>query len=122
MPRPVDAGSPARCGGAEQFELCWYLAAADTSCNSECMDKGGFDSRALGYIGTPGQGGSLSECTQVLDALGRPGMVAEATQQIGLGCHVWNNGDLWWLQSPAFSVNAATPEGTGARIVCACQR
>lgn len=120
-PDPIDAGNPSSCGGTRQLGLCWYLADADTSCSSECAYKGGFDNRALGYIGTPSQGGSLSECAQVLAALGRQGSVAEATQQIGLGCHVWNNGDLWWLQSPAFSASTATPKGTGAQIACACQ-
>lgn len=119
---PIDAGNPVSCGGARQFDLCWYLAAEDTSCNDECADKGGFDSRALAYVGTENQGGSELQCEQVLTAVGRPGTVAIGTQQIGLGCHLWNNGDRWWLQSPAFSANAATPQGTGARIACACSR
>jgi hypothetical protein len=118
----TDAGNAIDCGGALQFNLCWYLAAADTSCTNECTNKGGVDSRAPNYIGTPAQGGSTAECEQVLTALGRPGPVAAGTQEDGLGCHLWNNGDRWWLQSPAFSANASTPNGTGARIVCACQR
>jgi hypothetical protein len=118
---PLDAGNPASCGGARRFELCWYLAQEDTSCNSECANKGGFDPRALSYIGTAAQGGSAEQCEQVLTALGEPGPVSPGTQQIGLGCHLWNNNDRWWLQSPTFSPNAATPEGTGARITCACQ-
>jgi len=121
-PLPLDAGDPTSCGGAPQFNLCWYLAAEDTSCNNECANKGGVDNRAPNYIGTPNQGGSEQQCEQVLTALGRPGTVARGTQQDGLGCHLWNNGDRWWLQSPAFNPAAATPEGTGARIACACAR
>lgn len=117
----TDARTPPMCEGQLVFGLCWYLARADTSCNDACAIHSGFDTRALGYIGIPSQGGSQAECQQILTMLGRSGTVGVATRpDDGLGCHVWSNGTLYWLQSPAFDPNAASPSGTGARIACAC--
>jgi hypothetical protein len=118
-----DANKPSPCSGQSTFGLCWHLASEDTSCNDECANKGGFDSRALGYIGIAAQGGSQVECMQIFQALGQSGSVVVATRQdSGLGCHLWNDGTLYWLQQPAFTPDSAAPRGTRARIVCACLR
>lgn len=118
----LDAGALPSCGGERVFGLCWYLSADDTSCNTECATKGGFDARALNYVGVPNQGGSQAECSAILRALGLPGTVSIGTQRIGLGCHRWSDGALWWIQSPAFSPTVAAPSGTNVRVACACQR
>jgi hypothetical protein len=103
--------------------MCWYLAAGDKSCNEACATTGGFDTRAFTYIGTPSQGGSLSECKQILTALGHAGTVVEATQTsgLGIGCHVWTDGRLYWLSDPAFdpAAKANTPDHN-SHIACAC--
>jgi hypothetical protein len=120
----VDASMPA-CGGERVFGLCWYLAQANTSCNQECSNKGGFDTRAVPYVGTADQGGSIEECAEILTALGKPKAVVAAKRSDGngLGCHVWSNGtDTYWLVDPPFSPSAAVPSGTAVRIACACTR
>lgn len=124
MDAAVDASMPA-CGGERVFGLCWYLAKASTSCNQECSSKGGFDTRALQYVGTPNQGGSLDECTEILTALGHPATVIAAMRSDGqgLGCHVWGStNDNYWLVSPPFSPSIAAPSGTAVRIACSCAR
>jgi hypothetical protein len=116
----IDAGV-LPCGGARVFGLCWYLAGTDTSCSDACTSRGGFDPRAIEYIGTPSQGGSAAECQQVMIALGRSGTVGAAERpDKGLGCHLWNDGALYWLQSPSFEPTAVTPAGTDVRLACAC--
>ncbi len=124
MDAGVDASMPA-CGGERVFGVCWYLAKASTSCNQECSNKGGFDTRSLQYVGTPNQGGSVEECTDILTALGKPAEVVAAmrSDSYGLGCHVWTNqNDNYWLVNPPFSPNTAAPSSTPVRIACGCMR
>jgi len=120
----LDAAVPPTCGGQLAFGLCWYLAAAATSCNSACSNKGGFDTRAAMYVGTPDQGGSVEECTSILTALGKPGSVvaAKRTDGYGLGCHVWSDGTRYWLVDPPFGPTMSAPAGNAVRIACACMR
>jgi len=88
------------------------------------MVHGGFDDRAFAYIGTPGQGGSLSDCSEILSALGHPGRVMQATRPNGegLGCHVWPDGTNYWLSDPNFDPTDASPSGTPVQIACGCLR
>jgi hypothetical protein len=118
----TDAGPPPPCAGQRLYGLCWYLAQGNTSCNDACSSHGGFDSRSAGYVGTLSQGGSLSACTELLTALGRPGSViaAKRDDDNGFGCHVWTDGSRYWLQNePAFR---PTVEGPNIRSVCGCMR
>ncbi|HKU38618.1 MAG TPA: hypothetical protein VJR89_10740 [Polyangiales bacterium] len=124
----LDAGSDAAtapaCNGERVFGLCWYLAKANLSCSQECSSRGGFDARALEYIGTPTQGGSVEECSEILAALGKAATVVAAmrSDRYGFGCHVWSETDSYWLVAPAFSASTAAPSGTPVRIACACMR
>jgi hypothetical protein len=122
MDAGADASTP--CGGDRVFSLCWYLADANTSCNQECSNKGGYDARAAEYVGTPAQGGSVEECAEILTALGEPKKVVAAMRNdsYGFGCHVWSETDTYWLVNPAFSPSIAAPNGTPVRIACACRR
>jgi hypothetical protein len=124
MDSGVDASMPP-CGGERVFGLCWYLATTATNCNQACSSKGGFDTRAVDYVGTPAQGGSVEECTQILTALGQPGSVTTAmrTDSYGLGCHLWTDGTTrFWLIDPPFTPSKTIPSGTPVRIACACTR
>ena len=116
-----DAMLPA-CAGKRVLDLCWYLGAQGASCDQTCRDKGGFDARSIKRVGTSGQGGSLRACTQVLATLGYSGNVTPGYRDdgVGLGCHIWEERDLWWLDTmpdfnPAASISIAT-------IACACLR
>lgn len=116
-----DAGTTAPCDGRRLFGLCWYLGAAGASCNTECAPHGGYDTRATSYIGTESQGGSYEECDAILDLLGRSSRLGEGKRDddYGLGCHVWTDGDLWWLNTPQFRPSVSA---SGVRIVCGCIR
>jgi len=118
----TDGGS-SPCAGQSVFGLCWYLAAANSSCNAACSAHGGFDTGGTSYFGTLSEGGSLAECTQILTALAGPGSpVAEGVRadNVTFGCHVWNDNSRWWLSSgPAFDPNTA---GGSLRITCSCRR
>jgi hypothetical protein len=110
----------ASCGGTRLFDLCWYLASANVSCNQHCAKHGGYNQETARYTGTSAQGGSLAECSEILKALGRPSQVTEGERSdSGFGCHVWNSQDAWWLSSPAFDPAAAY---TDVSIVCACNQ
>ncbi|HEX6243056.1 MAG TPA: hypothetical protein VFZ61_19215 [Polyangiales bacterium] len=121
---PADAGPDATlpaCGGKRVLDLCWYFGAQGASCEQTCRDKGGFDARAIKRVGSEAQGGSLRACAQVLAALGFPGSVIPGYRDdgAGVGCHVWENGDGWWLIMPDFSSAASISVATRA---CACLR
>jgi hypothetical protein len=107
------------CGGTRVFDRCWYLAPSNVSCNQHCTNHGGYNNETESYVGTPSQGGSLENCSAVLNALGRPSQVAEGTRDdIGFGCHLWQGADPWWLSSPNFDPSAAADV---VSIVCACR-
>lgn len=121
---PTDAGpdaAPPACGGAIALNLCWYLSIRGESCEQTCSARGGHDARATAIVGTTGQGGSLSNCVQVLAALGHTGLVGAGARNdgLGLGCHTWD-ADGWWLQTmPSFDPKASYPP---VRIACGCVR
>jgi hypothetical protein len=123
----LDAGSPpARCAGTQALGLCWYLGAPSTSCNAACATHGGFDTRAIGHVGTRSQGGRQRDCAEILTALSQPGAVVTATRsdELGFGCHVWPDGTRFWLDdpSPLFKPSIAAPSDTPVRIACGCMR
>jgi hypothetical protein len=115
--------APAACGagGVRIAGACWYLGAYDQSCLDVCASRGGYSPVTASYVGAPSQGGSLSNCQQVLSALGYPGTVYEGVRSdsLGLGCNRWNNGGLWWQSSPAFDPASKTTGGA-AQLACAC--
>jgi hypothetical protein len=98
--------------------MCWYLTAQQVSCQQHCGSHGGYDSRTASYVGSPGQGGSLANCGQLLPPLGYPAMVTEGSRSDGkgLGCHIFGTTN-WWLDNPDFSPSASI---ASAKIVCAC--
>ncbi|WP_375765125.1 S8 family serine peptidase [Archangium gephyra] len=115
--------SPGGCtaGGVSLGGGCWYLGAYDQSCLDVCANRGGYSTVTASYVGAPSQGGSLTRCQQVLASLGYAATVSEGTRtdSLGLGCHRWNNGSLWWQSSPAFDPASKTTGG-GAQLACAC--
>jgi hypothetical protein len=117
---------PPSCAGNATLGICWYLGAGSSSCNDACKSHGGFDSRAIGEVGTTKQGGSLAACSQIMKALGQAGSVGTATRsdQSGFGCHLWPGGTLYWLDdpSPLFSPSVASSSNTPVRIACGCVR
>jgi hypothetical protein len=114
------------CAGTRAFGLCWYLGAPGVSCSQACAARGGFDTRAIHYVGTTSQGGSQAACTQILTALGQPGPVIAAirTDGSGLGCHVWSDGTRFWLDDPGplFKPTATAPGNLPVEIACGCIR
>jgi hypothetical protein len=109
------------CGpeGALLWDICWYLGDAGQSCRDVCASHGGYHEDTPEYVGTAGQGGSLEECNAIFDALGYMGTVNEGFRSdgLGLGCHRWIDGGLWWLENPDFDPG----DGTGsAQLVCGC--
>jgi hypothetical protein len=121
----VDAGADAMlpaCAGKRALDLCWYLGAPGASCKQACSDKGGFDTRSIAKLGSAAQGGNLRACTRVLSALGYSGNVTPGYRSdgIGLGCHIWEQRDGWWLDTmPDFNPTASV---SIASIACACLR
>lgn len=111
------------CGGRVVFGLCWYLGATGDSCNETCSRNGGFDLRAIEYVGTSSQGGSLAECTQIMRAFGIAGTVGEGkrSDNLGAGCHLWTDGAPWWLDDPSERFGPGE-DLSGVRIACACIR
>jgi hypothetical protein len=106
-------------GGVLLWNICWYLGDAGQSCMDVCASHGGYHADTPQYVGTAGQGGSREECDAIFDALGYTGTVNQGhrTDGLGLGCHRWSDGVLWWLDSPNFDPNDSTG---GARLVCGC--
>lgn len=109
------------CGtdGALLYGICWYLGDFTENCYTVCSSHGGYDSDTPEYVGTPSQGGSIEECSAILEALGYSGTVSEGYREdgLGLGCHVWRDGGLWWLDSPDFEPGDTAENG---QIVCGC--
>lgn len=116
-----DAG--AQCGGTLLDGICWYLGALDQSCNQVCASRAGFNPAAIPVVGTPAQGGTLENCSALLQALlgNDDEAVVEGTQVAGagVGCHLFDAsaGSRWWLTTPDFSPDVGI---VGGQIVCGC--
>jgi len=119
-----DAASDARrdaprpCAGVADSEICWYLGRAGDSCANACANHGGTSAQAPSHIGTPAQGGSLSECSRLLSLLGIQTQVTSGTRSdgLGFGCHLFGS-EPWWLTSPAYSDTVKNPV---VQFVCGC--
>jgi hypothetical protein len=108
------------CAGTSLDDVCWYLSADSQSCDQTCTTHGGVDDASLAFIGTAQQGGSVERCARVLVALIGPDdddVQAGTRTDVGAGCHVFTNGDRWWLSAPAFDTNASL---AGVRLACGC--
>ena len=119
----TDAGSP-NCAGERVFNICWYLAAERQSCQNQCAAHGGFDPQSISHIGSAAQGGSRDDCQQILNALGHPATVAASQRSdgYGLGCHVWQDTDNYWLDRPDFDPDTQLPSNAPVRMACGCER
>jgi len=117
---PVGSG----CGGAPALGMCWYLAEAGTTCRTHCARHGGFDARSARSIGTPAQGGDVSSCAAVFAALKVKGPIYPAfrADSVGLGCHRWSNGELFWVESPDDALFSQDSFAENAELTCACTR
>jgi subtilisin family serine protease len=117
----LTSGGTCPAGGVSLAGGCWYMGGLDQSCNEVCASRGGSSSLTASYVGAPSQGGSASNCQQVLSALGYPGTVVSVTRSdsLGLGCHRWSTGALYYQTSPVFNPASKTTGGA-AQLVCAC--
>lgn len=59
------------CGGASVGGSCWYLGSSAQSCDNVCSSHGGCN--LSGTKNYAGSGGTLANCTSVLNALGKAG-------------------------------------------------
>ena len=60
-----------------------------------------------------------SKCQALFNALGYTGIVQPGHRDDGkgIGCHRYDDGNLWWLDYPDFVVSHNT---VSSQIVCAC--
>ena len=120
-PDPTE-DAPVECGtdGALLWGICWYLGDFTQNCYTVCSAHGGYHPDTPEHVGTPSQGGSVEECGEILEALGYSGTASEGYREdgLGLGCHVWRDGSLWWLDSPDFEPGDTAENG---QIVCGCR-
>lgn len=117
-PAPAPDAAPV-CGGTLIDELCWHLGEAGESCNEVCAQRGGYDERGTPIIGSDNQGGSLEQCTIILEALlNEAADTNDDNDNVGLGCHLrGNDEDRVWLDEPDFSPDESSDD---ARIACSC--
>ena len=109
----------AGCSGVLYSGICWYLGPQGSSCEQVCAGHGQPASDAATHVGTGAQGGSLAECGHIFGLLGITGTPTQGTRSdgLGLGCHVYQGTNLWWLSSPNFS---ATASQASSKLVCGC--
>jgi hypothetical protein len=120
-----DGGAPATddsCSddGVAYASGCWYLGAYGESCDIVCSDKGGYNPLTETVVGTPEQGGSSTACQEIIRKMGFEDEVTTGFRKNsdeGVGCHLWDDGEFWWLYSPEFDPSVCID---AARIVCAC--
>lgn len=68
---PQGANPPLkRCNGERVGGYCWYLGALHQSCDEFCARHDGYHDATRFFAGS---GGSNSQCTEFLNALGAPG-------------------------------------------------
>jgi hypothetical protein len=122
--QPVVVPTSSGCAGAPALGLCWYLAEAGTPCRAHCSRHGGFDARSARFVGTPAQGGDVSYCAAVFAALNVKGPLYPAFRPdgLGLGCHRWSDGELFWVESPDEALFTQDSFAENAELTCACGR
>lgn len=107
------------CSGTGHAGVCWYLGSAGSTCQQVCASHGQPSTSAAAQVGSTKQGGSVARCGTLLRLLGISGTPTSATRTdgLGFGCHIFDDGTLWWLTSPDFKVTAGR---SGVRLVCGC--
>jgi hypothetical protein len=116
----ADAGDRCGIGGVWYQNLCWFLGEFYESCIDVCTGRGGYDETAASIIGTPDQNGTWAACRDIVRLMGYTGEVAAGyrSEGPGLGCHIWDNGEIWWLYSPDFDPASSI---SSASMVCGCK-
>lgn len=117
---PPEPDAAPVCGGTLVSELCWHLGALGESCTDTCASRGGYDDRGTPIIGSEAQGGSLEQCTVILEALlGEAGDTNDDNSNAaGVGCHLrGDDEDRVWLEETDFAPDESETE---ARIACSC--
>jgi len=117
---PPEPDAAPVCSGTLVGELCWHLGDLGDSCVDTCADRGGYDERGTPIIGSDAQGGSLEQCTVILEAL--LGEEADTNDNnnddAGVGCHLrGDDEDRVWLEEADFAPDESDAE---ARIACSC--
>lgn len=108
--------SPLPCDGEWYNCACWYLGAANQSCDDVCATHGNANAAATISVGS---GGTEVACKAVLDALSAPGLfVSGGTWSKGVGC-VYDSSYPKRVRysSPATNMTDKDPTVTRA---CAC--
>jgi hypothetical protein len=113
----LDAGPI--CSGTLVDELCWYLGEVGESCTDTCAERGGYDERGTPIIGSDDQGGSLEQCTLILEVLLNEAAETDNDNDgDGLGCHLrGNDEDRFRIENTDFSPDESAND---ARIACSC--
>ena len=117
----LSTDSDAICKEGVAYEnLCWFVGNMGEGCVETCTEHGGDDETAASVIGSPEQRGTWTACRDIVRLLGISGEVAAGyrTDGAGLGCHIWDDGEIWWLYSPVYDPNATV---ANARRVCGCK-
>lgn len=113
------------CQGVKATGLCWYLGSVGDSCVDACDGHGGIEPQMTSFVGNAEQGGSLAECSRVMETLGFPGPLFAAVRidQRALGCHLWEDGMTYWIdEDDAPFEPGVSPYPLPARLACACKR
>ena len=120
-PEEIPEEPSPECGpeGTLLWGICWYLGDLGQNCHDVCFLRGEYHEDTPEYVGTTSQGGSHEECDAIFDALGYTRTVSPGYRDdgLGLGCHRWSDGGLWWLERPDFDPSDSTG---GGQLVCGC--
>ena len=83
----------ASCDGTWMGGFCWYLGALNESCDSVCTTHGGYNAGTQTYAGS---GGTLANCTAVLNALrgGYGTLISDNASALAYGCVYRTSSDL----------------------------
>lgn len=119
---PIEPDAAPICTGTLVGELCWHLGELGASCLDTCATRGGYDARGTPIIGSDAQGGSLEQCTAILEALlGEEGDTNDDNgNAAGVGCHLrGDDADRVWLEEADFAPDESESE---ASIACSCNQ
>jgi hypothetical protein len=119
---PPEPDAAPVCTGTLVGELCWHLGELGDSCVDTCASRGGYDDRGTSIIGSDAQGGSLAQCTVILETLlgEEANTNDDNSNDAGVGCHLrGDDEDRVWLEEADFAPDESDTE---ARIACSCAR
>jgi len=104
------------CGGQVVGGFCWYLGALDESCDTVCINRGGYNDGTRTFAGSDG---STQNCSNFLSALiTLAGAVNDSACISGLGCTLtFVGGGKMRCTSPA--TDSSSTNGQENRA-CAC--